>query len=137
MEEKVIKSVEYLIETGDERKMKGFQEIWDNHNANIKKYKEIKPISIVITADIAKCVEVWDDLVKFIAQKEKTSVEKAKKKAIWVVSGIPAKSSAGGKKIFKLVDKPESERQKNLQLLKEVDDPKNKVEWIADGRLGC
>ena len=130
MEEKVIKSVEYLIETGDEKKMKGFQEIWDNHQANKKKYKEIKPISIVITADIAKCVEVWAELVQFIAQKEKISVEKAKKKAIWVVSGIPAKSSAGGKKIFKLVDKPESERQKNLQLLKEVDDPKNQVEWI-------
>jgi len=130
MEEKVIKSVEYLIETGDEKKMKGFQEIWDNHEANKNKYKEIKPISIVITADIAKCVEVWGELVQFIAQKEKISVEKAKKKAIWVVSGIPTKSSAGGKKIFKLVNKPESERQKNLQLLKEVDDPKNQVEWI-------
>src|SRR3989344_1951479 len=130
MEEKVIKSVEYLIETGDEKKMKGFQEIWDNHNANKKKYKEVKPISIVITSDIAKCVGVWDELVKFIAQKEKISVEKAKKKAIWVVSGIPAKSSASGKKISKLVDKPESERQKNLLLLKEVDDPKNQVEWI-------
>ena len=88
--EKVIKSVEYLIETGDEKKMKGFQEIWDNHNFNKRKYKEIKPISIVITADIAKCVEVWGELVQFIAQKEKISVEKAKKKAIWVVSGIPA-----------------------------------------------
>jgi len=130
MEEKVIKSVEYLIETGDEKKMKGFQEIWDNHEANKKKYKEIKPISIITTADIAKCIEVWDELVQFIAQKENNSVEKAKKKAIWVVSGIPTKSSAGGKKIFALVDKPESERQKNLQLLKEVDDPENEVEWI-------
>lgn len=130
MEEKVIKSVEYLIETGDEKKMKGFQEIWDNHNANKKKYKEIKPISIIITADIPKCVEVWDELVKFISQKEKISIERAKKKAIWVVSGIPAKSSAGGKKIINLVDKPETERQKNLQLLKEVDDQKNPVEWI-------
>lgn len=130
MEEKVIKSVEYLIEVGNEKKMKGFQEIWDNHDANKKKYKEIKPISIVITADIPKCVEVWNELVKFIAKKEKISLEKARKKAIWVVSGIPAKSSAGGRKIFKLVDKPENERQKNLQLLKEVDDPKNPVEWI-------
>jgi len=33
-------------------------------------------------------------------------------------------------KVFKLVDKPENERQKNLQLLKEVDDSKNQVEWI-------
>ena len=130
MEEKVIKSVEYLIETGDEKKTKGFQEIWDNHNANKKKYKETKPISIIITADIPKCVEVWDELVKFIAQKEKISIDRAKKKAIWVVSGIPAKSSAGGKKIFRLVDKPEKEREKNLQLLKEVDDPKCSVEWI-------
>lgn len=130
MEEKVVKSVEYLIETGDEKKMKGFQEIWDNHNENRKKYKEIKPISIVITADIPKCIEVWGELVKFIAKKEKISIERAKKKAIWVVSGIPAKTSAGGKKIFGIVQKPESERQKNLQLLKEVDDPKSPVEWI-------
>ena len=70
MEEKVIKSVEYLIESGDEKKMKGFQEIWDNHKENKKKYKEIKTISIVITADIAKCVEVWSDLVKFIAKRK-------------------------------------------------------------------
>lgn len=130
MEEKVIKSVEYLIETGDEKKMKGFQEIWDNHLENKKKYKEIKPISIIITADIPKCVEVWSELVKFIAEKEKINIDKARKKVIWVVSGIPAKSSAGGKNIFKLVDKPESARQKNLQLLKDVDDPKNQVEWI-------
>jgi type III restriction enzyme len=130
MEQKVIKSVEYLIETGDEKKMKGFQEIWKNHEDNKKKYKEIKPISIVITSDIAKCVEVWNDLVKFIADKEKISIEKAKKKAIWVVSGIPSKSSSGGKKIFQLVEKPESERNKNLLLLKEVDDPNNPVEWI-------
>ncbi len=130
MEEKVIKSVEYLIETGDEKKMKGFQEVWDNHIANKKKYKKIKPISIVITANIPKCVEVWSELVKFIAKKEKISLDKAKKKAIWVVSGVPSKSSAGGKKIYELVDKPETERQKNLQLLKEVDDSKNEVEWI-------
>src|SRR3990167_302841 len=43
MEEKVIKSVEYLIETGDEKKMKGFQEIWDNHEANKKKYRKLSP----------------------------------------------------------------------------------------------
>jgi len=36
-----------------------------------KKYKEIKPISIIITANIAKCVEVWGELVQFIAQKKK------------------------------------------------------------------
>lgn len=130
MGEKVIKSVEYLVETGDEKKMKGFQEVWDNHHDNKKRYKEIKPISIIITADIVKCVEVWDELVRFIAQKENISIDKAKKKAIWVVSGIPSKSSSGGKKIFKLIDKPESERQKNLQLLKEVDSPSNQVEWI-------
>src|SRR3989338_1888017 len=130
MEAKVIKSVEYLIETGDEKKMKGFQEIWDNHNANKEKYKEIKPISIIITSDISKCVEVWNELVNFISQKEKISIEKAKKKAIWVVSGIPAKSLSGGKKIFSLVNKPEKERINNLQTLKEVDDKKNPVEWI-------
>lgn len=130
MEQKVIKSVEYLIETGDEKRMKGFQEVWQNHEENRKKYKEIKPISILITSDIAKCVEVWDELVKFIAQKEKISFDKAKKKAIWVVSGIPSKSTAGGKKIASLVDKPDGERIKNLTLLKDVDDPNNPIEWI-------
>lgn len=132
MEEKVIKSVEYLIETGKDKlqETQNFEEIWKNHKDNINKYREIKPITIVITADISKCVEVWNKLIKFISEKENISLEKAKKKAIWVVSGIPSKLSSGGKKIFQIVDKPESERLKNLQLLKEVDDPANEVEWI-------
>jgi len=131
MEEKVIKSVEYRIETGDEKKMKGFQEIWENHAENKKKFKEVKPISIIITADIPKCIEVSHDLVKFIAKKENISLERAKKKVIWVVSGIPSKTSTGGKKIRDLIDKPESEREKNIQFLQEVDDQSSPVEWIV------
>lgn len=130
MEEQVIKSVEYLIETGDEKKMQGFKEVWNNHNLNRTNYKEIKPISIIITSDIAKCVEVWNELVKFVSKTEGITLEKAKNKAIWVVSGIPSKSSSAGQRVFSLVENPESERKKNLQLLKDVDNPENQVEWI-------
>jgi len=132
IEEKVIKNVEYKIETGNDnlQELQNFENVWKNHTENKEKYTDIKPISIVITADIAKCVEVWDKLVKFISSKENISLEQARKKAIWVVSGIPSKSTDSGKRIFKIIDKPDKIRQENLQLLREVDDPKNQVEWI-------
>jgi len=72
---------------------------------------------------------VWSELVAFIARKEGIPPEEATKKAIWVVSGIP--SGNDGAVVKALVDKPERARQANLQLLRNVDDADNPVEWIV------
>ena len=50
----------------------------------------VKPITIVVTESIATCVEVWDELVRYLMEKADLSREEAEKKCIWVTSGLPA-----------------------------------------------
>lgn len=115
--ERIVKTPSYLIETGTESKMRGFDEIYQNHLSNKKTYSEVKPISIIITSNINTCYEVWCDLTKYIAGKEGLSKQEAEAKCIWVVSGKPAEAS-------------ESDRKENLNKLKSVDNSSNPTEWI-------
>jgi type III restriction enzyme len=97
--------------------MKGFDEIYQNHINNKTNYVEIKPITIIITADINKCFVVWQDLVKYIAKVEGISKLEAEAKCIWVVSSQPSGGSEG-------------DRKDNLIKLRSVDNPNSPVEWI-------
>ena len=116
--EHVVKTPSYLIETGKEGKMKGFDEIYQNHLSNKANYSEIKPISIIITSDINTCYEVWQNLVIYISETSGIAREEAEKKCIWVVSGKPTHGS-------------DSVRKENLVKLKSVDEPSSPVEWIV------
>jgi len=115
--EHIVKTPSYLIETGTEGKMRGFDEIYQNHVANKKTYSEVKPISIIITSNINTCYEVWCDLTKYIAKKEGLSKQEAEAKCIWVVSGTPTEAS-------------EFDRKENLNKLGSVDNSNNPTEWI-------
>jgi type III restriction enzyme len=115
--EHVVKTPSYLIETGKESKLKGFDEIYQNHLSNKSKYTEIKPISIIITSDINTCYEVWQKLVKFISKIEGISTPDAESKCIWVVSSKPSGAS-------------DSDRKENLIKLRSVDNTNSPVEWI-------
>jgi type III restriction enzyme len=116
--DKIVKMPSYLIEVGRETKMKGFDEIYRNHTDNVKQYSEVKPLTIVITSDIDKCYEVWDELVSYISKHEKISREVAEKKCIWVVSGKPTNGS-------------EAQRKENMASLQTVDSRDNPVEFIV------
>ena len=115
--EHIVKTPSYLIETGKESKMKGFDEIYQNHLSNKSTYPEIKPISIIITSDINTCYEVWENLVKYISKVEGTSRQEAEAKCIWVVSSKPTGAS-------------DSVRKENLIKLRSVDNSSSPVEWI-------
>jgi type III restriction enzyme len=115
--EHVVKTPSYLIETGKESKMKGFEEIYQNHSANKSMYTEVKPISIIVTSDINTCYEVWENLVKYITKIEGISKQEAEAKCIWVVSSKPSGAS-------------DSERKENLIKLRSVDNANSPVEWI-------
>jgi type III restriction enzyme len=116
--EHVVKTPSYLIETGKESKMKGFDEIYQNHLSNKSRYTEIKPISIIITSDINTCYEVWQSLVKYISKIERISRQDAESKCIWVVSSKPSDAS-------------DSDRKENLIKLRSVDNTNSPVEWIV------
>src|SRR5438270_6549805 len=133
--DKVVKKPNYKLE--DTYTAHDWQKTYAVHQQNQNDYgKEVKPISIVVTQEIARCVEVWSELVKFLETKEGISRGEAEKKAIWVTSGVP--SSGSTKARVEAVcsprnekDSPEKRRKDNLELLKQVDDPASPVEWIV------
>jgi type III restriction enzyme len=129
IEARVVKQVDYALERliGVDC---GYEETYQNHLLNQQTYGDkLKPISIIVTEKIVSCVEVWNELVDFIADKENLSRQQAEKKVIWVASGIP--SGNDGNRVKSLVDKADKVRRDNVQLLKSVDDAQNPVEWIV------
>jgi type III restriction enzyme len=133
--DKVVKKPDYVLE--ETRYARGWDQTYNVHQKNRATYGLLlKPITIVVTKEIAKCVEVWKELVDFLGAKEKISREEAEKKVIWVTSGIPTRvgdkehvEAAYGPRDDK--DSPEKRRKEHLALLREVDDPACPVEWIV------
>lgn len=133
--DKVVKKPNYKLE--DTYKNHDWQKTYKIHEENHSTYGSyLKPISIVVTQEIARCVEVWRELVEFLVKKEKIAPTEAEKKVIWVTSGIPTGvadkqrvEAAYGARDGK--DSPEKRRKENLVFLHNVDDPANPVEWIV------
>jgi type III restriction enzyme len=130
MEDGIIKKIDYKVEE-ESTKDKGFDETYQNHLDNQKKYAGIlRPITIVITDKIVTCIQVWDDLVRYISDKESISYEEAAKKVIWITSGVLTSNNEKAV-VESILEQPEKTRKENLSLLKTVDDLDNPVEWIV------
>jgi type III restriction enzyme len=135
VEAKVIKKPDYVIE--ETSKKQSWDKIHAVHQQNRKEYgHRLRPISIVVTRDIAECVEQWNLLVQYLMNKEKISRTEAERKAIWVTSGIPTRKAdkervlaAYGPRDAK--DSPNKRREEHLTALRSVDDPSSPVEWIV------
>ena len=130
MEDDIIKKIDYKVEEESDKE-KGFDETYQNHLAIQEKHSDnLKPITIIITDRIVTCIQVWNDLVNYISEKEKLSYEQAAKKVIWVTSGLP--SSANERVVVDgILSNGEKVRKENLALLKSVDEKENPVEWIV------
>jgi len=135
IEAKVVKKPNYKLE--DTFTEHDWQKTYAIHQQNKKDYgKDLKPISIVVTQEIATCIEVWRELVDFLMRKEKISREDAEKKTIWVTSGVPSTGEAKAR-VAKVYaprsdkDSPDKRRKENLAQLKLVDKPTCPVEWIV------
>lgn len=135
IEAKVIKKPDYVLE--ETHKKQSWDKIYAVHQENVKQYGDkLCPISIVITKDIAECVEQWQSLVAYLAKKEKIKPAEAEKKVIWVTSGIPTNKAAKARVEAAYSprdgkDSPDKRRKENLIALKSVDDPASPVEWIV------
>jgi type III restriction enzyme len=135
IEAKVIKKPDYVLE--ETYKKQSWDKIYSVHAVNRKEYgAKLRPISIVVTKDIAECVEQWQSLVAYLAKKEKISRAEAEKKALWVTSGIPTAKAAKSRVEAAYSprdskDSPDKRRKENLAALKTVDDPASPVEWIV------
>ncbi len=132
--DKVVKKPNYKLE--DTYTPHDWQKTYTIHQKNRSEYgSHLKPISIVVTQEIARCVEVWRELVEFLVTKEHITHTEAEKQVIWVTSGIPtgAMEKARVEAVYGTrddKDSPEKRRKENLTLLRTVDDPDNPVQWI-------
>jgi len=108
---KVIKSVDYVAKDENIDKNEKFQKIYDNHDEFVKKYRLIKPLTILVTKDISKAKTLREDLIDFLEKREKISRKAVEKKVLIVTS-------------YK-------DHKKNVLELKNVDDKDNSVEWIV------
>lgn len=134
--DKVVKKPNYKLE--DTLAAHSWDKTYAVHQRNRDEYGgTVKPISIVITQEIARCVEVWDELVRFLMEKEGLSREQAEAKTLWVTSSVPGSGDAKARveaiipKQGRGLDGPEKRRQENLALLKSVDEEACPVEWIV------
>ena len=112
IEAKFVKSIRYVAEDSSGSEDEKFQKIYDNHIENkTVKYRKVKPITILVTKNIAACKRLTDKLIAFLAKKENISKEQAAEKVLIV-------TSAG-------------EHKSNIPILRRVDDKDNPIEWIT------
>ena len=128
IEDGVVKTPNYVTQ----RLLQGgatFEELLDNHQRNWDAYgAQAKPVSIIVTEKIAKCVEVREALVRKLVDSGLSESE-AEERVIWVASGTP--TGADGTAVKRLVPEPEKVRKRNMQLLRSVGSTDNPVEWIV------
>ncbi|KKW42454.1 MAG: Type III restriction enzyme, res subunit family [Candidatus Magasanikbacteria bacterium GW2011_GWA2_56_11] len=110
VDDKVVKSVEYVSKDESIDKNEKFQKIYDNHSEFVNKYRLIKPLTILITKDISKAKTLYEDFVDYLEKKEKIPRKAVEKKVLIVTS--------------------HKDHKKNVLELKNVDDKENSVEWI-------
>jgi len=109
---KFVKSIRYVAEDSPGSEDEKFQKIYDNHIENkTVKYRKVKPITILVTKNIAACKRLTDKLIAFLANKEQISKEQAAEKVLIVTSA--------------------SEHKNNIPILRRVDDKDNPIEWIT------
>jgi len=112
IEQGYAKSIDYVAEDTSQSQHEKFQKIYDNHREHkTARYRKVKPLTILVTRDIAACKRLTEDLIDFLAEQEGIPREEAEKKVLIVTSA--------------------QEHQANVRALADVDRPDNPVEWIT------
>lgn len=111
IEEKFAKTIRYVAEDSPGGEQEKFQKIYDNHLENKMRYRKVKPITIIITKDIAYCKKLTEKWLDFVAKKEHISKKEAEKKILIVTSS--------------------AEHKANVLKLDKVDDNDDPTEWIT------
>lgn len=110
IEDRVVKNIEYVQKDDSIGISEKFQKIYQNHIFNIEQYTKVKPLSILITKDIAKAKKLKNELVEYLIDAENSSKEVIEEKVLIVTS--------------------HKDHSANLPKLKTVDDKDDPVQWI-------
>lgn len=107
-----VKTIDYVAEDAPGTREEKFQKIYDNHIYNkTQAYRKVKPLTLLVTRDIAGCKRLTEELASFLAEREHVSKEEAAKKVLAVTS--------------------DASHRANLAQLPLVDRKDNAVEWIT------
>ena len=114
-----VKSIDYVVEDSPGDQFEKWQKIYANHATAKRKFRKVKPLTIIVTRDIATCKRVEDELVQFLAGHEGIARGDAAKKVMRVHTPRTTKEDRGV--------------AANIVALRngEPDDKKNPVEWIC------
>lgn len=110
IEERIVKNIDYVKEDESRNDYERFQKIYQNHQENISKYSDVKPISILVTRDIRHAKRLYEDFVDFLSKQEGFSKKEIESKVLIVTSA--------------------KEHKSNIPKLKYVDEKSDKTEWI-------
>lgn len=111
VDDKMVKSVEYIAKDESITKEDKFQKIYDNHVEFVQKYRLVKPLTILICKDISSARALTQDFIDFLAEREGIDREAAEKKVLIVTS--------------------HKDHKRNIAQLQYVDDKDNEVQWIV------
>lgn len=111
IENRFIKSVNYVIENEDSNEDEKFQKILQNHKRNKDIYSNIKPLTILITKDIKHAKQLKTRLVEFLHKKGEGTEEYLDKEKVLIVTS-------------------DKEHKTNVLKLPDVDNQDNAIEWI-------
>jgi type III restriction enzyme len=110
MDEGFVKLIEYVSKDESINQNEKFQKIYDNHKEFQRKYRKIKPLTIVVTKDIRSAEHLTDDFVEFLCTVEQLEPKDAYEKVLVITSA--------------------AKHKKNSIALQTVDESSNKAEWI-------
>lgn len=123
IEDGMVKSIDYVAEDSSGDQNEKLQKIYANHKDAQRKYRKVKPLTVLVTKDIVACKKLEDNLVAFLATKEKLPREEAAKKVLRVHTPRMSGHAAKEDKAVAL----------NIDRLRagEPDTKESPVEWIA------
>ena len=111
IEDRVVKTVDYVREDDSGDDWERFQKIYQNHQRNARDYSKVKPLTILVTRDIRSAKELSGELVQFLMTWEEKSREEVDAKVLLVTSA--------------------REHRANVEKLRYVDDREEPTEWIV------
>lgn len=111
IENRFVKSVNYVVENEDSNENERFQKILQNHKLNKSKYSTLKPLTILITKDIKIAKQLKTRLVEFLHEKGEGSEEFLSNEKVLLVTS-------------------DKDHKANVLKLPYVDSQEEPVEWI-------
>jgi len=86
IDEKFVKTIDYAIEGVPKSEREKFQWILNNHEEARRRYRKVKPLTIMVTKDIKACEKLTEKWINFLAEAKKMSKKAAEEKVLIVTS---------------------------------------------------